>query len=97
MSIIDSEAAFERKCKELRNCDELFNGLDRLGIKDFSTLAFTLGTPPTDEQFEELGNKIYGAPTFGQLALLRKIALRSNHSHGGQHQRAGEVRQLRSN
>jgi hypothetical protein len=51
MSIIDSEAAFERKCKELRNGDELFNGLDRLGIKDFSTLAFTLGTPqkaPTD-------------------------------------------------
>ena len=42
MSIIDSEAAFERKCKELRNGDELFNGLDRLGIKDFSTLAFTL-------------------------------------------------------
>ena len=73
MSIIDSEAAFERKCKELRNCDELFNGLDRLGIKDFSTLAFTLGTPPTDEQFEELGNKVYGTPTIGQLALLRKL------------------------
>ena len=76
MSIIDSEAAFERKCKELRNGDELFNGLDRLGIKDFSTLAFTLGTPqkaPTDEQFEELGNKVYGTPTIGQLALLRKL------------------------
>ena len=36
MSIIDSEAAFERKCKELRNGDELFNGLDRLGIKDLA-------------------------------------------------------------
>ena len=73
MSIIDSGTAFGRKCKELRDCDELFNGLDRLGIKDFSTLAFTLGTPPTDEQFEELGNKVYGTPTFGQLALLRKL------------------------
>jgi len=73
MSIIDSEAAFERKCKELRNCDELFNGLDRLGIKDFSTLASTLGTPPTDEQFEELGNKVYGTPAIGQLALLRQL------------------------
>ena len=39
MSIIDSEAAFERKCKELRNGDELFNGLDRLGIKDFTREA----------------------------------------------------------
>ena len=80
MSIIDSEAAFERKCKELRNGDELFNGLDRLGIKDFSTLAFTLGTPqkaPTDEQFEELGNKVYGTPTIGQLALLRKLHFES--------------------
>ena len=41
-----------------------------------STLAFTLGTPqkaPTDEQFEELGNKVYGTPTIGQLALLRKL------------------------
>ena len=73
MCIIVSEAAFERKCKEVRSCDELFNGLDRLGIKDFSTLAFTLGKPPTDEQFEELGDKVYGTPTIGQLALLRQL------------------------
>ena len=41
-----------------------------------STLATTLGTPqkaPADEQFEELGNKVYGTPTIGQLALLRKL------------------------
>ena len=76
MSIIDSEAAFERKCKKLRNGDELYNGLGRLGVKDCSTLASMLGTQqkaPTDEQFEELGNKVYGTPTIGQLALLRKL------------------------
>ena len=76
MSIVDSEAAFTRKCKELRNGAELHEGLARLEIKDFSTLAFALGTPqkaPTDNQFEELGQKIYGTPTVGQLALLRKL------------------------
>ena len=99
MSIIDSEAAFERKCKKLRNGDELYNGLGRLGVKDCSTLASMLGTQqkaPTDEQFEELGNEVYGTPTIGQLAL-QKVAFQSNCSHGGQHKRAGEIRQLGSN
>ena len=45
-------------------------------MTDFSTLAFTLGTPqkaPTDEQFEDLGGKVFQTPTLGQLALLRKL------------------------
>ena len=76
MSIVDSAAAFERKCRELRGGDELFDGLSNLGVKDFSTLAFTLGTPqkaPSDQQFEDLGAKVFGVPTVGQLALLRKL------------------------
>eukprot|EP00435_Cladocopium_sp_Y103_P066264 s14_g28.t1 len=76
MSIVDSAAAFERKCKELRGGEELHNGLKALGVSDFSTLAFTLGTPqkaPSDDQFTELGNKVFGVPTIGQLALLRKL------------------------
>lgn len=76
MSLVDSAAAFERKCKDLRGGEDLFNGLIGLGIRDFSTLAFTLGTPqkpPTDEQFDLLGTKVFGAPTLGQLALLRKL------------------------
>ena len=76
MSLGDSAAAFERKCKDLRGGEDLFNGLIGLGIRDFSTLAFTLGTPqkpPTDEQFDLLGTKVFGAPTLGQLALLRKL------------------------
>ena len=76
MSIVDSAAAFERKCKELRGGDDLFAGLSALGVTDFSTLAFTLGTPqkaPTDEQFEDLGGKVFQSPTLGQLALLRKL------------------------
>ena len=55
MSLVDSSAAFERKCRDLKGGDALFEGLANLGISDFSTLAFTLGTPqkpPTDEQFD---------------------------------------------
>ena len=39
-------------------------------------MAFTLGTlqkVPTDEQFDELGNKVFGRPSLGQLALLGKL------------------------
>lgn len=76
MSIVDSAAAFERKCKELKGGDELFDGLEKLGVSDFSTLAFALGTPqkaPSDDQFSELAGKVFAAPTLGQLALLRKL------------------------
>ena len=76
MSLVDSAAAFERKCKDLRGGDILYEGLSALGITDFSTLAFTLGTPqkpPTDDQFDTLGNRVFDNPTLGQLALLRKL------------------------
>ena len=76
MSIVDSAAAFERKCKELKGGDELFDGLEKLGVSDFSTLAFALGTPqkaPSDDQFSELAGKVFAAPTLGPLALLRKL------------------------
>ena len=76
MSIVDSAAAFERKCREQREGEALFEGLSAQGIRDYSTLAFALGTPqkaPNDEQFEELGAKVFTNPTIGQLALLRKL------------------------
>ena len=76
MSIVDSAAAFERKCEELKGGDELFDGLEKLGVSDFSTLAFALGTPqkaPSDDQFTELAGRVFSAPTLGQMALLRKL------------------------
>ena len=39
MSLVDSSAAFERKCRDLKGGDALFEGLSALGISDFSTLA----------------------------------------------------------
>ena len=76
MSLVDSSAAFERKCRDFKGGDTLFEGLAALGISDFSTLAFTLGTPqkpPTDEQFDALGARVFTSATLGQLALLRKL------------------------
>ena len=76
MSLVDSSAAFERKCRDLKGGDELFEGLSALGIGDFTTLAFSLGTPqkpPTDDQFDTLGSKVFTNPTLGQLALLRRV------------------------
>ena len=76
MSIVDNSAAFERKCKDLKGGDKLFEGLSALGIVDFTTLAFALGTPlkpPTEDQFETLGSKVFTNPTLGQLALLRRV------------------------
>ena len=76
MSLVDSSAAFGRKCRDFKGGDTLFEGLAALGISDFSTLAFTLGTPqkpPTDEQFDALGARVFTSATLGQLALLRKL------------------------
>ena len=76
MSLVDSSTAFERKCRDLKGGDELFEGLSALGICDFSTLAFSLGTPqnpPTDDQVKKLSSKVFTNPTLGQLALLRRL------------------------
>ena len=76
MSLVDSAAAFERKCKDAKNGEDLFNGLKALGVTDFNTLAFTLGTPqkpPTEDQVADLGAKVFGVPTVGQLSSLRRL------------------------
>ena len=73
---MDSTAASERKCKEPKGGDKLFDGLEKLDVSDFDTLAFALGTPqkaPSDDQFTELAGKAITAPTLGQMALLRKL------------------------
>ena len=94
MSLVDSAAAFERKCKDLRGGEDLFNGLIGLGIRDFSTLAFTLGTPQKPPQMNSLicwGRRCL-EPNFGTTCSPAKIALRGNDVDGGLNQRTGEVR-----
>ena len=62
-TIIESQAAFERRCLEVRGDGSLNAGLAGQGVKTFRSLAFALGTPqtpPTD-------------PTIGELSSIRQL------------------------
>ena len=70
----------KEKCKELGNGDELYIGLDRRGSKFLALWHLLLESRRRrrqTKQFEELGNKVYGTPTIGQLALLRKLRFKA--------------------
>ena len=76
MTFIDSKAAFEQRCKELAAPANLFDLLVAQGITTFSTLSYAIGTPnkpPTDENYDQLAAKVFGAPTIAQGSLLRRI------------------------
>lgn len=45
MTLVDSDAAFEKRFSELQ--DGLYNMLAAIGISIFSQLAFAVGTPQT--------------------------------------------------
>ena len=51
--------------------------MKRQGVRNFSGLAFTIGTPqtaPSDAQYNDLSVKVYGAdPTLGQVSSLRRL------------------------
>ena len=74
-TIIESEAAFERRCLEVNGDGSLLSGQ---GVKTFRSLAFALGTPqapPAEEAFKDLTKKVYGhdEPTVGELSSVRQL------------------------
>ena len=77
MTLIDSTAPFERRCVDIDESGALLEGLKNQGVRCFSALAFTIGTPPTapsDNQYDELAVKIFGAdPTLGQVSSSRSL------------------------
>ena len=77
MALIDSTASFEKRCIDIDGTGVLFDGLKAQGVKSFSALAFTIGTPqaaPSDRQYEDLSIKVFGeSPTLGQVASLRRL------------------------
>eukprot|EP00435_Cladocopium_sp_Y103_P065100 s379_g27.t1 len=81
MTLVDSAASFEKRCSEIDDSGALLAGLKTNGIKSFSALAFTVGTPqvaPTDTQYEDLSVKVFGrAPTLGQISSLRRLHFES--------------------
>ena len=77
-TIIESEAAFEKRCMELKSDGSLLAGLTGQGVKTFRSLAFALGTPqtpPTEAAYEALTNKVYGtsSPSLGDLSSVRQM------------------------
>ncbi|CAE7226396.1 NaCP60E [Symbiodinium sp. CCMP2592] len=79
-TIIESEAAFERRCLEIRGDGSLVAGMAGQGVKTFRSLAFALGTPqtpPTELAFADLTKKVFGSgdgdPTVGELSCIRQL------------------------
>ena len=81
MALIDSTASFEKRCSDIDNTGVLLDGLKAQGVKSFSSLAFTIGTPqtaPSDRQYDDLAVKVFGtSPTLGQVASLRRLHFES--------------------
>ena len=77
MTLIDSNASFEKRCSDIDESGALLEGLKNQGVRCFSGLAFTIGTPqtaPSDRQYDDLAAKVYGAdPTLGQVSSLRRL------------------------
>ena len=78
-TIIESQAAFERRCLEVRGDGSLNAGLAGQGVKTFRSLAFALGTPqtpPTEAAFTDLARRVFGSegdPTIGELSSIRQL------------------------
>ena len=77
MALIDSTASFGKRCTDVDSTGSLFDGLKAQGVRSFSALAFTIGTPqsaPSDRQYDDSAVKVFGAdPTLGQVASLRRL------------------------
>ena len=78
-TIIESQAAFERRCLEVRGDGSLNAGLAGQGVKTFRSLAFALGTPQTpssEAAFTDLAKRVFGSegdPTIGELSSIRQL------------------------
>ena len=75
MTLIDSAAAFERRCDQLRGgLKELFA---TAGITTFSSLAFKVGTPQavvSDDAMQRFSDTIHGGPsTVGDCSIVKRL------------------------
>ena len=75
MTLVDSEAAFEKRCSELR--DGLCDLLTAVGISTFSQLAFAVGTPQTpvpDVEMQRFTDLVHGGPaTNGDCSDMKRL------------------------
>ena len=76
MTLVDSLAAFEARCNEIDDSNQMFRLLSRQGLNTFSSLAFAIGTltqPPNDAAFDQFAQRLYTVPSMGQVGKLRRL------------------------
>ena len=76
MTLVDSVAAFEARCNEIDDSNQMFRLLSRQGLNTFSSLAFAIGTPtqpPNDVAFDQFAQRLYTVPSMGQVGKLRRL------------------------
>lgn len=75
MSLIDSEAAFQKRCDEL--LDGLHDMFTHLQVTTFSSLAFTVGTPQqpvSEHDMQRFADRVVQGPaSIAELSIVRRI------------------------
>ena len=75
MSLIDSEAAFQKRCDELM--DGLHDLFAHLQILTFSSLAFTVGTPQqavSEHDMQRFADRVIQGPaSLAEVSVVRRI------------------------
>ena len=75
MSLIDSEAAFQKRCDEL--LDGLHDMFTHLQITTFSSLAFTVGTPQqavSEHDMQRFADRVVQGPaSIAEVSIVRRI------------------------
>eukprot|EP00435_Cladocopium_sp_Y103_P058135 s605_g20.t1 len=79
MSLIDSEAAFEKRCNEL--LDGLHDQLVNLQITTFSSLAFAVGTPQQNVAEQEMqrfcDRVVLGPASIAEVSIIKRLHFES--------------------
>ncbi len=79
MTLIDSSAAFDKRCDELR--DGLKDLFHIANIHTYSELAFAIGTPQTavpDAEMQRFTDNLHGGPaTVGDCAVVKRLHFES--------------------
>ena len=82
MTLVDSEAAFSARCKEITGDEELLILLQAAGVRTHSGLAFSCGTPktqPTDVEFKAFAESVVGSPaSIGRVSELKRLHFESS-------------------
>ena len=75
MSLIDSEAAFQKRCDEL--LDGLHDMFTHLQVTTFSSLAFTVGTPQqpvSEHDMQRFADRVVQGPaSIAEVSIVRRI------------------------